>query len=105
VLEFPVDHPRSIAPMSRGAAHAVTLPKPLTQALKALGQQEGRDPLMTLLAAFQVCCIAGPARRTSSWDLVRCRPADRSETREADRVFRQHARFRGDLTGQPTFAS
>ena len=54
VLDLPVDHPRSVAPMSRGAAMAVTLPKPLTQALKALGQQEGATLFMTLLAAFQV---------------------------------------------------
>src|SRR5258706_385149 len=54
VLEFRVDHPRSLAPMSRGAAQAVTLPRPLTQALKALGQQEGATLFMTLLAAFQV---------------------------------------------------
>lgn len=102
VLELPVDHPRSVAPMSRGAAQAVTLPKPLTNALKALGQQEGATLFMTLLAAFQVLLH----RWTGQEDIVVGSVVAGRRKVELEKLigfFVNTLVFRGDLKGNPTF--
>ncbi len=102
VVELPVDHPRSLAPMSRGAAYAVTLPKPLTNALKALGQQEGATLFMTLLAAFQVLLN----RWTGQDDIVVGSVVAGRRKVELEKLigfFVNTLVFRGDLKGNPTF--
>ncbi|MEH1980819.1 MAG: amino acid adenylation domain-containing protein [Nostoc sp.] len=53
VLKLPTDHPRPSVRTFKGASQPVVLSKKLTDALKALSQQEGVTPFMTLLAAFQ----------------------------------------------------
>ena len=53
-LDLPTDFPRPLKQTYRGDCQAFTLPPPLTQALKALSQQEGGTLFMTLLAAFQL---------------------------------------------------
>ena len=102
VVELPVDHPRSMAPMSRGAACSVTLTRPLTNALKALGQQEGATLFMTLLAAFQVLLH----RWTGQEDIVVGSVVAGRRKVELERLigfFVNTLVFRGDLTGNPTF--
>ena len=102
VLELPVDHPRSIAPMSRGAAQAVQLSRALTQALKALGQHEGATLFMTLLAAFQVLLH----RWTGQEDIVVGSVVAGRRKVELEKLigfFVNTLVFRGDLTGEPTF--
>jgi amino acid adenylation domain-containing protein len=102
VLELPVDHPRSVAPMSRGAAHAVPLPKPLTQALKALGQQEGATLFMTLLAAFQVLLY----RWTGQEDIVVGSVVAGRRKVELEKLigfFVNTLVFRNNLADGPTF--
>jgi len=102
VVELPVDHPRSVAAMSRGAAQAVTLPKPLTNALKALGQQEGATLFMTLLAAFQVLLH----RWTGQEDIVVGSVVAGRRKVELEKLigfFVNTLVFRGDLKGNPTF--
>jgi amino acid adenylation domain-containing protein len=102
VLELPVDHPRSLAPMSRGAAQAITLPRPLTQALKALGQQEGATLFMTLLAAFQVLLH----RWTGQEDIVVGSVVAGRRKVELEKLigfFVNTLVFRGDLKGNPSF--
>ncbi len=102
VLDLPVDHPRSLAPMSRGAAQTVQLSRPLTQALKALGQQEGATLFMTLLAAFQVLLH----RWTGQEDIVVGSVVAGRRKVELERLigfFVNTLVFRGDLTGEPTF--
>ena len=102
VVELPVDHPRSLAPMSRGAAYSVLLPRPLTNALKALGQQEGATLFMTLLAAFQVLLH----RWTGQEDIVVGSVVAGRRKVELEKLigfFVNTLVFRGDLTGNPTF--
>ncbi|MDO8544834.1 MAG: amino acid adenylation domain-containing protein [Opitutaceae bacterium] len=102
VLELPVDHPRSVAPMSRGAAQAVQLSRPLTQALKSLGQQEGATLFMTLLAAFQVLLH----RWTGQEDIVVGSVVAGRRKVELEKLigfFVNTLVFRGDLAGNPAF--
>ncbi len=53
-LQLPTDHPRPAVQRFRGARYFFTLPVSLTQALKALSQQEGTTLFMTLLAGFAI---------------------------------------------------
>jgi aspartate racemase len=53
VLQLPTDRPRPAVQTYRGARQSLVLPKPLTEALKALSHQEGVTLFMTLLAVFQ----------------------------------------------------
>ncbi|RYZ43248.1 MAG: non-ribosomal peptide synthetase [Myxococcaceae bacterium] len=53
-LELPTDLPRPAVRSGRGARHAVSLSRALTDALKALAQQEGASLFMVLLTGFQV---------------------------------------------------
>jgi aspartate racemase len=102
VLEFPIDHPRSLAPMSRGAAQSVTLPRSLAQALKALGQREGATLFMTLLASFQVLLN----RWTGEEDIVVGSVVAGRRKVELEKLigfFVNTLVFRGDLRGNPTF--
>ncbi|MCA1991121.1 MAG: amino acid adenylation domain-containing protein, partial [Coleofasciculus sp. S288] len=52
VLEFPTDRPRRPVQTFRGSTQSLRLSKALTEALKALSQQEEVTLFMTLLAAF-----------------------------------------------------
>jgi amino acid adenylation domain-containing protein len=102
VFELPADHPRSMAPMSRGAGQAITLSRPLTQALKAMGQQEGATLFMTLLAAFQVLLN----RWTGQEDIVVGSVVAGRRKVELEKLigfFVNTLVFRGDLAGNPTF--
>jgi amino acid adenylation domain-containing protein len=102
VLELPVDHPRSVAPMSRGAAQTVQLSRPLSQALKALGHQEGATLFMTLLASFQVLLH----RWSGQEDIVVGSVVAGRRKVELEKLigfFVNTLVFRGDLTGDPTF--
>lgn len=58
VLELPNDFPRPLAQSFRGAKQTVQLPLALTNALKALSQQEGATLFMTLLAGFKALLSA-----------------------------------------------
>jgi aspartate racemase len=102
VLELPFDRPRLAAAMSRGASQTVQLAKPLMQALKSLGQQEGATLFMTLLAAFQVLLH----RWTGQEDIVVGSVVAGRRKVELERLigfFVNTLVFRGDLTGNPTF--
>ncbi|MEB3358049.1 MAG: amino acid adenylation domain-containing protein [Synechococcales bacterium] len=54
LLELPTDHPRPAVQSFRGRTQVVTLPKALSQQVKALARQHQATLFMTLLAAFQV---------------------------------------------------
>ncbi|HVS52164.1 MAG TPA: amino acid adenylation domain-containing protein [Opitutaceae bacterium] len=102
VLDLPVDRPRLAAPMSRGASHTVQLSRPLANALKALGQQEGATLFMTLLAAFQVLLY----RWTGQDDIVVGSVVAGRRKVELERLigfFVNTLVFRGDLRGNPRF--
>ncbi|NNC00625.1 AMP-binding protein, partial [Corallococcus exiguus] len=53
-LELPTDFPRPATRDGRGARHDVLLPRELTDALKALAQQEGASLYMALLTGWQM---------------------------------------------------
>ncbi|WP_255653948.1 non-ribosomal peptide synthase/polyketide synthase [Corallococcus sp. EGB] len=53
-LELPTDKPRPVVPSAAGASLDVRLPRPLSEAVKALARKEGVTPFMVLLAAWQV---------------------------------------------------
>jgi amino acid adenylation domain-containing protein len=65
-LELPTDKPRPPVQTFRGAYHRVTLPKELSEQLKALAQHEGVTLYMLLLAAFQVLL----SRHSGQHDIV-----------------------------------
>jgi amino acid adenylation domain-containing protein len=54
LLELPTDRVRPAVQTVNGATKKAILPAPLTQALKALSQQEGVTLFMTLLTAFNI---------------------------------------------------
>ena len=54
LLCLPTDRPRPAVQSFRGAKQFVIVPKPLTNALKQLGQQQNATLFMTLLTAFKV---------------------------------------------------
>ncbi len=66
VLQLPLDHPRLSKQTFRGERQCLALSKELTEALKALSQQEGVTLYMTLLAAFKTLLY----RYTGQTDLV-----------------------------------
>ncbi|MBZ4336625.1 non-ribosomal peptide synthase/polyketide synthase, partial [Corallococcus sp. AS-1-12] len=53
-LELPTDRPRPPVQSRRGATVDVRIPLEISQALKALAQDEGATPFMLLLAAWQL---------------------------------------------------
>ncbi|HEY0094730.1 MAG TPA: condensation domain-containing protein, partial [Archangium sp.] len=53
-LELPTDKPRPPVQTFRGTSLPVTLPKALSESIKALSTRLGITPFMTLLAGFQV---------------------------------------------------
>ncbi|MHA7629651.1 non-ribosomal peptide synthase/polyketide synthase [Corallococcus sp. M7] len=53
-LELPTDFPRPATRDGRGARHDVLLPRELTDALKAVAQQEGASLYMALLTGWQM---------------------------------------------------
>src|SRR5262249_6459137 len=53
ILSLPADHPRPAAQSFRGALYESTIPRSLTDALHALGRQQGATLFMTMLAGFE----------------------------------------------------
>lgn len=101
-LALPFDHPRASSPMSRGGAELVLVSRPLTQAIKALGQQEGATLFMTLLAAFQTLLH----RCSGQHDIVVGSVVAGRRKVELERLigfFVNTLVFRGDLSGDPSF--
>ncbi|HEX2569781.1 MAG TPA: non-ribosomal peptide synthase/polyketide synthase [Polyangia bacterium] len=102
VLDLPTDHPRPPIQTYRGGLHHFTLAPALTQALAALGREQGATLFMTLLAAFQALLY----RYTGQKDLVVGTPIagrTRIETEGLIGCFINTLALRTDLDGQPTF--
>lgn len=101
-LELPVDHPRSSAAVARGALRSFTLSPPLTEAVMALGQQEGATLFMTLLAAFNVLLY----RWTGADDIVVGSVVAGRRKVELEKLigfFVNTIVLRTNLKGDPTF--
>ncbi|QRK05623.1 amino acid adenylation domain-containing protein [Archangium violaceum] len=102
LLELPTDRPRPTALSPHGARQTVMLPPALAQALKALGQREGKTLFVTLLSAFDVLLH----RYTGQEELVVGTPIagrNRSELEGMIGLFINTLALRTSLSGQPTF--
>jgi len=102
LLELPLDYPRPAVQTFQGATHPVSLPSPLTQALRELSQRESVTLFMTLLAVFNVLL----SRYSRQEDIVVGTPvANRThaETEGLIGLFVNMLALRTDLTGNPSF--
>jgi hypothetical protein len=102
VLALPTDHPRPAVQSFHGAKHTLALPLALTEALKALSQQEQSTLFMALLAAFKVLLH----RYTNQTDIVVGSPiANRrlAATEELIGFFVNTLVLRSDLSENPSF--
>jgi len=102
VLELPTDRPRAAIQTFRGAKEVLILPRTLSDALKALSQQEGVTLFMTLLAAFQTLLY----RYTGQEDVIVGTPIagrDRTQTEQLIGVFINTFVLRTQIQGNLTF--
>ena len=103
-LELPLDLPRPATPSGRGAATYLSIPAPLTAALRRLSHDAGTTLFMTLLAAFETLLH----RYTGQDDVVvGTYAANRNRTEFEDVIgfFVNPLVLRADFTGSPTFRS
>jgi amino acid adenylation domain-containing protein len=102
MLQLPSDRSRPAVESFRGAKQSFVIPKALTEALKALSQQEGVTLFMTLLAAFQVLL----QRYTSQDDISVGSAIANRNRREIEGIigfFVNTLVLRTDLSGNPSF--
>ncbi|RKG78442.1 amino acid adenylation domain-containing protein [Corallococcus exercitus] len=102
LLELPQDKPRPALMSSKGERQVMHLSPALTNALKALGQREGRTLFVTLLSAFNVLL----SRYTGQDDIVVGTPIagrPRAEVEGLIGLFVNMLALRSDLSGKPTF--
>ncbi|MBO9998896.1 MAG: amino acid adenylation domain-containing protein [Cyanobacteria bacterium SID2] len=102
VLQLPIDRSRPPVPTYRGARQFFSLSESLTEKLKALSDEEGVTPFVTLLAAFQTLLY----RYTGQEDILIGSPManrPRSELEGAIGFFVNTLVLRTDLSGTPSF--
>ncbi|MGB7947138.1 MAG: condensation domain-containing protein, partial [Candidatus Binatia bacterium] len=102
ILELPTDRRRPAIETFQGARQSILLPKPLTDALKALSRRECVTLFMTLLGVFKVLL----RRYTGQDDIVVGTPVagrNRVETEKLIGVFINTLVLRTDLSGNPSF--
>ncbi|MEH1935709.1 MAG: amino acid adenylation domain-containing protein [Nostoc sp.] len=102
MLNLPTDRPRQAVQTYQGARQSLQLSKSLSEALLALGQQEGVTLFITLLAAFQVLL----SRYTQQEDIAIGSPIanrNRSEIEGLIGFFVNSLVLRTQLNGNPTF--
>lgn len=102
VLELPADHPRPAVITSRGATLSRTIPRQLTERLKALAQHERATLFMVLLAGFQTLLY----RYTGQEDISVGSPIanrQRAEIESLIGVFINTLVLRTNLGGDPSF--
>ena len=102
VLELPTDHPRPAIQTYNGATIFLELSQDLTNALKALSQQEEVTLFMTLLAAFQILLY----RYSGQEDVIVGTPIANRNRQEVEPLigfFVNSLVLRSDLVGNPSF--
>ncbi len=102
VLQLPTDHLRPPIQTYRGARQSLVLSRTLTEAIKALSDQEGVTVFMTLLAAFKTLLY----RYTGQEDIVVGSPiANRNqvETESLIGCFINMFALRTDIGGKSSF--
>jgi surfactin family lipopeptide synthetase A len=101
-LQLPTDHSRLVNRSFQGARQCLALSKSLTEALRALSQQEGVTLYMVLLAAFNALLY----RYTGQDDVVIGTVSagrNKSEIENAIGFFLKTLVLRTDLSGFPSF--
>ncbi len=101
-LPLPTDRPRPSIQSFRGMRQYFSLPKQLSEQLKALSQREGATLFMTLLAAFQTLLY----RYSGQDDINIGTPIanrNRAEIEPLIGCFINTLVLRGDLSGDPSF--
>ncbi|BAZ34001.1 amino acid adenylation domain-containing protein (plasmid) [Cylindrospermum sp. NIES-4074] len=102
VLQLPTDYPRELVQTYQGAYQSLELSLELTEALKALSQQEGVTLFMTLLAAFQTLLY----RYSGQEDIIVGTPIagrNQVETEWLIGLFVNTLAIRTNLSNNPTF--
>ncbi|MDM9382031.1 amino acid adenylation domain-containing protein [Chlorogloeopsis sp. ULAP01] len=102
VLQLPTDRSRAAIQTFRGARQGFVLPKPLSEQIKHLCQQEGVTLFMTLLAAFKILLY----RYTGQEDILVGSPVANRNHAEIENLiglFINTLVLRTDLAGNPTF--
>ena len=102
VPEMPFDYPRRAVQSFRGARQEIQLSKSLSNALKALSQQERTTLFITLLAAFKTLLH----RYTGETDIVvgsTIAGRNRPEVEKLIGFFINLLVLRSNLSGQPSF--
>ncbi|HYU30619.1 MAG TPA: amino acid adenylation domain-containing protein, partial [Thermoanaerobaculia bacterium] len=102
LLELPTDRPRPAVQTYNGAALPVALAPTLSEAVRALCQDEGATPFMTLLAAWAVLL----GRHASQEDVLVGSPIagrNRREIEELIGFFVNTLVLRSDLSDAPSF--
>lgn len=102
LLELPSDRLRPVVQSDRGATHPLRLCQPLTQALKALSQQEGATLFMTLLASFKVL-LYRYTQQDDIWIGTPIANRNRSEIEGLIGFFVNTLVLRTRLSGNPSF--
>lgn len=101
-LQLPSRHPYSSVTKSRGSKQRLRLPKDVSDALRALAQQEGLTRFILLLAAFQALLH----RYTNQSDIIvgsTIAGRNRTETEGLIGFFVNTLLMRTDLSGDPGF--
>jgi amino acid adenylation domain-containing protein len=101
-LQLPTDRARPAVQTYRGSSQIVDLSAQLTEAIKAIGQQEGVTLFMTLLAAFELLL----SRYCGQSDIAVGSPIagrTRQETEGLIGFFANTLVLRADLSNNPTF--
>jgi len=102
ILQLPINYPRPPVLTYQGAYQYLELSKDLTEALKALSQQEGVTLFMTLLAAFQTLLY----QYSGQEDIIVGTPiAGRNQVKTYGLIgfFVNTLVMRTDLSGKPSF--
>jgi amino acid adenylation domain-containing protein len=102
LLELPTDRPRPQAQDPRGASVRVSLPREVSDELRALSHREGATAFMTLLATWQLLL----SRYSGQEDVSVGTPIagrTRLETEPLIGFFVNTLVLRTDLSGEPTF--
>ncbi len=100
-LELPTDHPRPAVESHRGTSYSFTLPRELSDALRALSRREGVTLFTTLLAGFALLL----SRYTGREDLLVGSPVanrNRAEIEGLVGCFVNTLVLRANLAGDPT---